>query len=97
MMKPLQMIIEDLKKHKAFLNKEYNVKDIGIFGSHVHGEESDESDIDILVTSDEPIGWEFLDLKDYLEEILGKKVDLVTIKALRPHMKDNILEEVVYV
>ena len=52
--------------------------------------------MDILVEFYEQIGWEFIDLQEFLEEILGKKVDLVTIKALRPQLKDKILEEVVY-
>lgn len=44
----------------------------------------------------EPIGWEFVDLKEFLEGILGDKVDLVTDKALKPQLKENILSEVVY-
>ena len=43
-----------------------------------------------------PIGWEFIDLKEFLEEILNKKVDLVTVKALKPRLRENILKEVVY-
>ncbi|MEA2054624.1 MAG: nucleotidyltransferase family protein [Candidatus Thermoplasmatota archaeon] len=89
-------IEEILKKHKAFLRKKFKVKKIGVFGSYIRGEESEESDIDILVEFYEQIGWEFIDLKEFLEKILGKKVDLVTVKALKPQLKDKILEEVVY-
>ena len=54
------------------------------------------SDIDILVEFSEPVGWEFIDLKDFLEMILEIKVDLVTKNALKPQIRDRILNEVVY-
>ena len=73
------------------------MKEIGIFGSIVRGEESGRSDVDILVEFSEPIGWEFIDLKEYLSEILGLEVDLVTVGALKPQQRDKILREVNYV
>jgi len=85
-----------LKKHKPFLKAKFKVDRIGIFGSQVRGEESESSDVDILVTFSEPIGWEFVDLKEYLEEILEKRVDLVSIGALKPQLREDILKEVVY-
>ena len=78
------------------MREKFSVKEIGIFGSYVRGEESEHSDIDILVTFSSPIGWEFIDLKEFLEKILGEKVDLVTVQALKPQLKDSILREVVY-
>jgi predicted nucleotidyltransferase len=95
-MKSKNSIEKTLKKYKSLLHDKFKVEKIGIFGSYVRGEESRESDIDILVTFYEPVGWEFIDLKDFLEEILGRKVDLVTIKALKPQLKDEILKEVVF-
>lgn len=89
-------IEEILKEYKPVLAEKFKVKSVGIFGSYVRGEEKKESDIDILVDFYEPIGWEFIDLKLFLEEILGSKVDLVTVKALKPQLKDKILKEVVY-
>jgi len=85
-----------LKECKQMLKETYNVEEIGIFGSYARGEETEESDIDILVEFNKPIGWEFVDLKQYLEQILGKDVDLVTKKALKPQIKDFILKEVIY-
>lgn len=85
-----------LKKYKPFLKKNFKVKEIGIFGSYSKGEESGKSDIDILVEFYEPIGWEFIDLKEFLEGILHREVDLVTVKALKPQLKDKILKEVIY-
>jgi predicted nucleotidyltransferase len=96
MMKVLKEIEEILRRYRPFLGEKFKVKEIGIFGSYARDEESEESDVDILVEFSEPIGWEFFDLKEFLQEILGKEVDLVTMKALRPQMKDKILEEVVY-
>ena len=52
--------------------------------------------MDILVEFYAPIGWEFIDLKEFLEEILGREVDLVTVGALKPQLRDKILKEVVY-
>ena len=95
-MKTKDEIRETLKRFKPILKEKFKVKEIGIFGSCGRGEESEESDIDILVEFSESIGWEFLDLKEFLEEILGKEVDLVTVKALKPQLKDKILREVVY-
>jgi uncharacterized protein len=89
-------IEEIIKKHKPILHEKYKVKSIGIFGSYARNQETDKSDIDILVSFQEPVGWEFVDLKEYLENLLGKQVDLVTEGALKPQLKDAVLKEVVY-
>ena len=83
-----------LKTHKDVLSARFHVKNIGVFGSIARGEETGKSDVDILVEFSEPVGWEFIDLKEYLEEILGRPVDLVTKNALKRQLKDKILEEV---
>ena len=95
-MKTLHEIEKRLKSHKPTLREKYKVKRIGIFGSYVRGEETRTSDVDILVELYEPIGWEFVDLKEFLEKILEKNVDLVTVKALKPQLTDVILKEVIY-
>ena len=95
-MKTKKEIEAVLKKYKPFLREKFKVEQIGIFGSYARGEESKYSDIDILVKFLSPIGWEFIDLKEFLEEILGSNVDLVTVQALKPQLKDIILKEVVY-
>ena len=95
-MKTKKDIEKLLTNNKPILKKRFHVEKIGIFGSYARGEQTEHSDIDILVTFSSPIGWEFVDLKEYLEEILGRSVDLVTIPALKPQMKDDILREVVY-
>lgn len=95
-MKTLQDIERTLEQYKSELKMKFKVKKIGIFGSYIRRENTKTSDIDILVEFYEPIGWEFVDLKEFLEKILGINVDLVTVKALKPQLKDAILKEVVY-
>src|SRR3989338_5636302 len=94
-MKKLEDIEEILRKHKSDLQKRFKVKDIGVFGSYATGKQKKSSDVDILVEFYEPIGWEFVDLKEHLEQVIGLKVDLVTPNALKQQMKDHILKEVV--
>jgi predicted nucleotidyltransferase len=87
-----------IKQHKKELEERYKVKEIGVFGSVVRGEEKKGSDIDILVEFKEPIGlFEFMDLEEYLENLFGKKVDLVSKKALKPRIGQYILQEVMYI
>ena len=95
-MKSKKEIEKLLRKKKPYLKKRFNVIEIGFFGSYARGEETDKSDIDILVSFLDSIGWEFIDLKEYLEKLLDCTVDLVTIKALKPQFKESILREVVY-
>jgi predicted nucleotidyltransferase len=94
----LNKIKEILKQNKKELKDKYKIKEIGVFGSYVRGEEKKRSDIDILVEFKEPVGlFEFMDLEEYLEELLGVKVDLVSKKALKPRIGQHILKEVVYI
>ncbi len=92
-----QGIEETLRKHKPLLTKKFKVGKIGVFGSYIRGEESKSSDVDILVEFKEPVGFfEFIDLEKYLEKLIGKKIDLVSKKALKPRIGQHILKEVVY-
>ena len=87
-----------LNSQLNFLKDQYHIKNIGIFGSVVRGEQTNESDIDILVEFDAPIGFfDFIKLENYLSGILKRKVDLISKKALKPAIKETILNEVIYV
>lgn len=87
-----------LRQHKETLRERFRVRDIGVFGSYVRGEQRRGSDIDILVEFDQPVGlFEFMDLEEYLATLLEAKVDLVSRKALKPRIGKRILEEVVYI
>ena len=89
--------IKILRRYENTIKTEYYVKKIGVFGSFARGEEKGASDIDVLVEFKKPVDFfEFLDLKRFLETILKREVDLVTPKALKPRLKDRILNEVIY-
>ena len=94
----LERIISILKEHKAELKEKYGVKEIGIFGSYVSGEYKEKSDLDILVEFEEDakIGLlKFVNLENYLSDLIGFKVDLVEKSALKPRIGKNILGEVI--
>ncbi|MCX6843258.1 MAG: nucleotidyltransferase family protein [candidate division WOR-3 bacterium] len=95
-MKTKTEIEETLRESLPLLAARFHVGRIGIFGSYVRGEQTEASDVDILVEFSAPIGWEIVDLKDHLEQVLGMRVDLVTIPALKPQYRDRVLREVVY-
>jgi predicted nucleotidyltransferase len=97
-MKGLEEIKNTLAVQKRELRQKYRVKEIGIFGSYVRGEQKKRSDVDLLVEFEEPSDLTLLDfvrLENYLSEILGVKVDLVEKNALKPRIGKRILEEVV--
>lgn len=91
-------VFEKLKIKIREIESAHKVKRLGIFGSFAAKGASEESDVDVLVEFSEPVDiFEFLDLKEYLETLLDRKVDLVTPRALKPLIKDQILQEVVYI
>lgn len=89
-------ILLKLKELKPTLNEEYAVKKIGLFGSFADKTNTANSDIDIIVELDKPIGWKFLSLELFLENIFNRKIDLVTKNALKDQIKDEILKHVKY-
>ena len=92
-----EKIKETIQSNLPALRKKYPIKSLGLFGSHVRGEQKKRSDVDILVDFEETISlFKFVDLEIELSELLGKKVDLVMKSALKPKIGERILEEVVY-
>ena len=74
--------------------KKYGVKKAGIFGSYARGEQKKRSDIDILAQIPKSVNlYDFIGIKQDLEEALGKKVDLVTYRSIRPELKQKILSD----
>jgi len=91
----VKKIIQD---NKSTIQEQFGVKNIGIFGSYVRGEQDENSDIDILVEFAKPISFfSFLELEEYLKKQLGTPVDLVTKNALKPAIGKQILSEVSYI
>ncbi len=97
-MKTLGEIETTLKNEMPILRERFKVKEIGVFGSFVRGEQKETSDVDILVNFSEPIGLiKYVSLENYLSDILGTKVDLVTKTGLRKRIEQDVLKEVIYV
>lgn len=90
-------IIDRLKAIKPHLQEEYAVKTLGLFGSYADGVHDENSDVDILVEFNQPIGWRFFTLEKYLEDTLNCKIDLVTVNALKKQIKPFILHQVQYI
>lgn len=86
-----------LRNLKPMLSEKYEVERIGYFGSYARGEQTKDSDIDILVEFRRPLGWAFFDLQELLEQKFQQKVDLVSIKALKEQLRDEILRQTRYV
>ncbi|KUH34217.1 DNA polymerase III subunit beta [Thermococcus celericrescens] len=87
-----------LRAHRKELSEKYCVKRIGVFGSYSRNEQREDSDVDIFVEFERPVRMiTFLRLQEYLEELLGVKVDLVTKGALKRRIRERILKEVKYV
>lgn len=99
-MKTIEEIKRILAGHREALTNKYGIKEIGIFGSFVRGEQKKRSDIDILVEYDEkdiPDLLKFVETERYLQKLLGRKVDLVRKDGIRPELKDIIMGEVEFV
>jgi len=97
-MKTRQEIFEILSQYLPRIQNEYQVERLGVFGSTVRGEQSSQSDIDILVEFSGAIGMvKFIQLENSLQSLLGTKVDLVSKKALKRYIGQQILSEVEYV
>ena len=91
-------ILKKIEGENAFLKSEYHVKNIGVFGSVAREEETEKSDIDVLVEFASPIGFfQFIRLENYLSGILGRKVDLISKKAVKEAVREEIFKEVIYV
>lgn len=87
-----------LRELKPILRKKFNVKEIGIFGSYLKGQATEESDLDILVDFNKSISLlKFIEMENYLSDRVGIKVDLVMKDALKPRIGKIILKEVVNV
>jgi hypothetical protein len=94
----LEEVIKRIKENEDLLKERFKVREIGVLGS-VTRREKKVNDIDVIVEFSEPVGWEIVDLKEFLEDLLGVKVDLLTKKAVmsKPAFWRSIEKEIVYV
>lgn len=96
-MSPLENIISTLKQNKTYLHDKYGVSEIAVFGSYTRNDFAENSDVDLLVDFDRPIGLAFVSLADELEKILSKKVDLLTKGGINKHYRPYIEKDLRYV
>ena len=101
MMLTREKITDILLEKSQYLASEYGVKRIGLFGSYAKGTPTEASDIDIVVEFERPIGFRFIEFTEYLESLLGKRVDVLTdagIQGIRiARVAQDIKESIVYV
>lgn len=93
-----QAILARLTASIEEIRQRFSVRELAVFGSAARDETTDKSDVDVLVAFDQKANFDvFMDLKFYLEELLGTGVDLVTEKALRPQVRKAIEQESIHV
>ena len=94
----MKIDIEEIKRKILPILQRYRVKRVGLFGSYVRGEMGEDSDIDILVEIEKDISLlDFVELKLEIEEMLGRRVDLVEYSTIKPLLRKRILEEQVVI
>lgn len=86
-----------LRAMQPMLAERFQVRRLGYFGSFATGQQHADSDVDVLVEFAQPLGWEFFELEELLENALQRRVDLVTVNALKAQLRDKILSEVHYI
>ncbi len=90
-------VVALLKRHFNRLAEEFHVVSLDLFGSYAHGEQTPESDVDLLVSFSQPVGFGFIHLAERLETLLGKPVDLLASDGIKPNRRDEILSSVIHV
>ncbi|MGV3604114.1 MAG: nucleotidyltransferase family protein [Dyadobacter fermentans] len=96
-MDALSDIVQILKELKPELTDKYHVSSIGLFGSIVRDDFTINSDVDIIVDFSQPVGIEFIDLANLIEDRIGKPVDLVSRNGVKPRYYQEIASEIIYV
>lgn len=97
-MSELDKIKKTLKENKRVLARNFKIKQLGVFGSYVRGDQKKNSDVDILVEFSKMPGlFGFMRTERSLSEILKKRVDLVMKGALKPAIGKRVMQEVVYI
>ena len=96
-----EAITNVLRENYPYLAAEYGIKRIGLFGSYAKDLPTEASDIDLVVEFEQPLGFKFIELSEYLERLLGREVDILTpagIQGIRiPHIAQYIKDSTVYV
>ena len=92
----LQNILQTLRNHMPELQKKYPVGRVGVFGSYSRGEATEKSDIDIAVEITGPMGLSFVAMADEIENLFGKKTDVIPLRSIKPQYLQYIQKDIVY-
>ena len=96
-----EKVIEIFRRELPYLINNFGVKKIALFGSFAKGLQTKNSDIDILVELEKPIGLKFIELAEYIEKLLGRKVDILTSEGVNgirvKKVAENIKRSLIYV
>ncbi|MBF0606544.1 MAG: nucleotidyltransferase family protein [Candidatus Magnetobacterium sp. LHC-1] len=96
MMEDIDRVKRTLNEHQKELKNRFGITGIGIFGSFARGEQTPDSDLDVLVSMDKSVSLlEWAGAVNYLSSLLGIKVDVVPVEDIRPELKQVIMEEVI--
>ena len=85
-----EAILATLREQREVLGRRYSIQRLALFGSWARGDAREDSDVDVLVEADPSIGLRFVDLGDELEKALGRRVDLVSRRAIKPSLWERI-------
>jgi hypothetical protein len=88
-------ILLTLREQRVLLSRRYPIQRLALFGSWARGEAREDSDVDVLVEVDPAIGLRFVELGDELEQALGRRVDLVSRRAIKPSLWQQIEPELI--
>jgi len=89
-----EKISEILREKYPYLNSEYGVKRLGLFGSYAKGKQTEDSDVDIVAEFDKPVGLKFIEFAEYIEKILGKKADILTREGLKRISVKKVVQDI---
>lgn len=92
----LQNILQTLRNHMPELQKKYPVGRVGVFGSYSRGEATEKSDIDIAVEITGPMGLSFVAMADEIENLFGKKTDVIPLRSIKPQYLQYVQKDIVY-
>ena len=96
-MKTREQVLSELTRQKPIVGERFKVRSMALFGSYARGDQTETSDVDILVDVDPAIGLEFVTLADTLEAALELPVELVSTRALKPRAREHIAAEMIHV
>lgn len=94
-MPTLEEILATLREQRSVLSLRYPIRRLALFGSWARGDAREDSDVDVLVEVDPSIGLRFVELGDDLEKALGRRVDLVSRRAIKPSLWKRIEPELI--